>query len=250
MIKNILLQFYRYFISSVKDLLPIVVVIVFFQFVVLQKDLPNVFIIAEGLLFTIIGLSLFIYGLNIALFPIGESIAYSFVENGNIFWLLIFSAMLGFGTTIAEPALIAITNKASEIASNGGIIANNKQDMHNYATSIRYTVAISVGFSVVLGVIRIIKNWPLYYIIASCYSLVIIITLFAPDFIIGIAYDIGGVTTSTITVPLITALGVGLASSIKNRNPLNDGFGMIGITVVVPIIAVLIFGILHQGGSD
>ncbi len=246
MIKNILLQFYRYFISSVKDLLPVIIVIAFFQFIVLQKGLPNILVIAEGFLFTIIGLSLFIYGLNIALFPIGESLAYSFVEKGNIFWLLVFAAMLGFGATIAEPALIAITNKASEIASSGGIINDNKQAMQNYATTIRYTVAISVGLSVVLGVIRIIKNWSLHYIIAICYSLVIIITLFAPDFIIGIAYDIGGVTTSTITVPLITALGVGLASSIKNRNPLNDGFGMIAITVVMPIIAVLIFGILYQ----
>lgn len=246
MVKNILSQFYKYFISSVRDVTPIVIVIAFFQIIVLQQSLPNVGALLQGLLFTIVGLSLFIYGLNIALFPLGESLAHEFVKKGSLLWLILFAALLGFGTTIAEPALIAITNKAAEIASAGNIIGNSAEDLTNYAQGIRYSVAISVGLAVVIGVVRIIKNWQLYYIIAICYFLVILITLFAPDFIIGVAYDIGGVTTSTITVPLITALGVGLASSIKGRSPLKDGFGMIAITVVVPIIAVLLFGIIYQ----
>lgn len=160
------------------------------------------------------------------------------------FWLLLFSFALGFGTTVAEPALIAITNEAAKIAKLGGIV-NTQTEINNYAKTLRFTVAISVGLAVVIGVLRILKGWPIQYLIISGYLLVIATTFFAPDFIIGLAYDSGGVTTSTITVPLLTALGVGLASSISGRNPLTDGFGMIAIASLLPIIAVMLFGILQ-----
>jgi uncharacterized membrane protein (DUF2068 family) len=169
-------------------------------------------------------------------------LAFAFVKKGSIIWLLVFSFALGFGTTVAEPALIAVANEAANVAQLGGLI--KEIELQPYAQMLRYTVAISVGFSVLLGVLRIIKGWSLTYLIIGGYLGVIITTAFAPDNIIGIAYDSGGVTTSTITVPLVTALGVGLASSIRGRNPMTDGFGMIAIASLLPIIAVMIFGML------
>lgn len=236
----------RYLLASAKDLTPIVLVVAFFQILVIGTPLPDLGGILVGSGLTLLGLALFIYGLELALFPIGESLAHSFVKKGQLWGLLSFSFLLGIGTTIAEPALIAVANKAAQVAQMGGILAPNAEATQSYAQSLRYVVASSVGFAVLLGVIRIIKGWSLVGIISTCYVVVIVLTIFAPEFIIGIAYDIGGVTTSTITVPLITALGVGLASSIAGRNPLSDGFGMIAIAAVLPIIAVLLFGVIRE----
>lgn len=230
-------------LNSAKDLVPIVLVIGFFQLVVLQQHIPNFTDIIIGTGFVLLGLTLFVYGLNLGLFPIGEALAFAFVKKGSLIWLLIFAFALGFGTTMAEPALIAVANEAANVAQLGGLI-ENKADLHTYAQTLRYFVATSAGLAVLLGVLRIIKGWPLTYLITGGYLLVIITTAFAPDNIIGIAYDSGGVTTSTITVPLITALGVGLASSIRGRSPMIDGFGMIAITALLPIVAVMIFGML------
>ena len=237
-------QFINNLIDSAKDLAPIVLVIAFFQIVVLQQTIPNLSEIIVGALFVLVGLTLFIYGLKLGLFPIGETLAYAFVKKGSIAWLLIFAFALGFGATIAEPDLIVMANEAAKVAQIGGII-NNEVQLNNYAQTLRYTVAISVGLSVVIGVIKILKGWPIQWLIIGGYLLVIVVTFFAPDFIIGIAYDSGGVTTGPITVPLLTALGVGLSSSIRGRNPLTDGFGMIAIASLLPIIAVMIFGILQ-----
>ncbi|CAC9522933.1 Uncharacterized MFS-type transporter [uncultured Gammaproteobacteria bacterium] len=240
--KKILKVFSHNLLDSAKDLVPIVLVIGFFQLVVLQQNIPNLFDIVLGTGFVLLGLTLFVYGLNLGLFPIGEALAFAFVKKGSIIWLLVFSFALGFGTTVAEPALIAVANEAANVAQLGGLI--KEIELQPYAQMLRYTVAISVGFSVLLGVLRIIKGWSLTYLIIGGYLGVIITTAFAPDNIIGIAYDSGGVTTSTITVPLVTALGVGLASSIRGRNPMTDGFGMIAIASLLPIIAVMIFGML------
>ncbi len=240
--KKILKVFSHNLLDSAKDLAPIVLVIGFFQLVVLQQNIPNLFDIVLGTGFVLLGLTLFVYGLNLGLFPIGEALAFAFVKKGSIIWLLVFSFALGFGTTVAEPALIAVANETANVAQLGGLI--KEIELQPYAQMLRYTVAISVGFSVLLGVLRIIKGWSLTYLIIGGYLGVIITTAFAPDNIIGIAYDSGGVTTSTITVPLVTALGVGLASSIRGRNPMTDGFGMIAIASLLPIIAVMIFGML------
>ena len=242
--KKTVQQFINNLIDSAKDLAPIVLVIAFFQIVVLQQTIPNLSEIIVGALFVLVGLTLFIYGLKLGLFPIGETLAYAFVKKGSIAWLLIFAFALGFGATIAEPDLIVMANEAAKVAQIGGII-NNEVHLNNYAQTLRYTVAISVGLSVVIGVIKILKGWPIQWLIIGGYLLVIVVTFFAPDFIIGIAYDSGGVTTGPITVPLLTALGVGLSSSIRGRNPLTDGFGMIAIASLLPIIAVMIFGILQ-----
>jgi hypothetical protein len=187
---------------------------------------------------------LFISGLRTGLFPIGESLAHAFVERGSLLWLLVFAFTLGFGATIAEPALIAIANESADVAAVGRIISHDQSAIDNYASTLRIAVAIAVGLSVVLGVFRILKGWSIQWLIIGGYLLVLLTTLIAPEWIIGIAYDAGGVTTSTITVPLVTALGVGLASSIRGRNPLTDGFGMIAICSLSPIIAVMIFGIM------
>jgi Flp pilus assembly secretin CpaC len=170
--------------------------------------------------------------------------AHAFARKGNIVWLLIFAFALGFGTTVAEPALIAISEEASEVAAGAELIALTDEAMENYATGLRYTVALSVGVAIVIGVLRIIMNWSIQYMIMVGYIIVVIVTGFAPEEIIGIAYDSGGVTTSTITVPLVTALGIGLASSISGRSPMIDGFGLIAFASLLPIIFVLIYGIL------
>jgi hypothetical protein len=229
-------------LESFRDLAPIIIVVGFFQLVVLQQPIPNVNDILTGTLLVAIGLALFIRGLEMGLFPIGESLAYSFARKGSLFWLLSFAFALGFGTTVAEPALIAVTKEAAQVAAQGKVIADSQDAMDSYALGLRLTVALSVGIAILVGVIRIIKGWPIHYLIISGYIGVVVMTGFAPDEIVGIAYDSGGVTTSTITVPLVTALGVGLASSIKGRNPMIDGFGLIAFASLTPMIFVMGYG--------
>lgn len=244
MIKRITLALLGSLLDSLRDLFPIIAVIAFFQLVVLQQSLPNLLELLLGVAFVVIGLSLFIQGLKLGLFPIGESMAYDFARKGSLFWLLTFAFALGFGTTVAEPALIAVSDEAAEVAATGGMIASDDEAKHRYATGLRYTVAISVGFAVLIGVLRILRGWPLPWLIITGYLGVIIMTFFAPKEIVGIAYDSGGVTTSTITVPLITALGVGLASSISGRNPMVDGFGLIAFASLTPMIFVMGYGMI------
>ena len=236
--------FIKALLSSVRDLLPIVLVVAFFQIFVIQQPVPDFGKILAGSLLVVLGLTFFIRGLEQALFPIGESIAYAFARKGNLFWLLLFAFALGFGTTIAEPALTAVTAKAAEIAAQHGAIATDSTAMANYALGLRLTVAFSVGIAILAGVFRIIRGWPIQYFIMGGYIGVVIMTYFAPAEIIGIAYDSGGVTTSTVTVPLVTALGVGLATSIKGRNPMVDGFGLIAFASLTPMIFVMAYGMV------
>lgn len=230
--------------GSLRDLLPIVVVIAFFELVVLQQMPHNIGQILLGVVFVVLGLTFFIHGLEQGLFPIGESMAHAFARKGSVTWLLLFAFALGFGTTVAEPALIAVADEAAKVAAGGGMIAADESAQSSYASGLRYTVALSVGLAIVLGVVRILKGWPVHWFIIAGYVLVVIMTMFAPREIIGIAYDSGGVTTSTITVPLVTALGVGLASSIRGRNPMIDGFGLIAFASLTPMIFVMAYGML------
>jgi hypothetical protein len=239
-----LLQFLRSMLSSLRDLAPIVLVIAFFQLVVLQQPIPNLGQLLGGLALVVMGLTFFVYGLEMGLFPIGETMAYAFARKGSLLWLVLFAFALGFGTTIAEPALIAVADEAATVAADGGLIADDLAARESYALGLRYTVAISVGAAIVIGVIRILKGWPIQWLIMGGYLGVVVMTVFAPAEIIGIAYDAGGVTTSTITVPLVTALGVGLASSIRGRNPMTDGFGLIAFASLTPMIFVMGYGIL------
>ncbi len=232
-------------IESALALLPIVLVIAFFQLVVLQQPIPNIGQMLWGALLVLAGLALFVQGLQMALFPIGEEMAYNFVRKGNLWWLLIFAFTLGFGTTVAEPALIAITEEAARIAASGQVIASTSEAQSNYAIGLRLTVAFAVGIALVIGVFRILKGWPVQYLIIGGYFGVVAMTFFAPPEIIGIAYDSGGVTTSTVTVPLVAALGIGLAHSIHGRDPLIDGFGLIAFASLTPMIFVMAFGMFY-----
>ena len=230
--------------GSVMDLLPIVVVIVFFQVAVIKQPLPAIGDILFGFLLVVVGLSLFIQGLETGLFPIGETLADALARKGSVFWLLLFSFGLGFTTTIAEPSLIAVADKSAAIAAASNLIDPAPDSLDSYSNGLRLTVAVSVGLAVVVGVFRILKGIPIHYLIIGGYCCVMAITPFAPREIIGIAYDAGGVTTSTVTVPLVTALGVGLATIIRGRNPLVDGFGLIAFASLFPMIFVMGYGII------
>ena len=238
------LVFLKALLGSCKDLLPIILVIAFFQFAVLQQPMPNIGDILVGLALVVLGLTFFIYGLEMGLFPIGESMAQAFAKKGSISWLLTFAFCLGFGTTVAEPSLIAVAKEAASVAASGGMISDTLASQLSYANGLRFTVAFAVGLAIVIGVLRIIRGWPIQYLILGGYVLVVLMTMIAPSWIIGIAYDSGGVTTSTITVPLVTALGVGLASAIKGRNPMIDGFGLIAFASLTPMIFVMIYGMV------
>ncbi|MEN8200539.1 MAG: DUF1538 domain-containing protein [Thermodesulfobacteriota bacterium] len=226
------------------DLVPIILVIVFFQLIILRQPLPQVGEVVAGGLMVVLGLGLFVQGLEMGLFPIGEAMAHALARKGSLLWLLLFAFALGFSTTVAEPALIAVAAQAAEIAGGGGLIDSSPESKQQYAFGLRMSVAVAVGLSIVIGVIRIIRGWPIHILIISGYCLVMIMTTVAPKEIIGIAYDAGGVTTSTITVPLVTALGVGLASIIRGRSPLVDGFGLIAFASLLPMIFVMAYGLI------
>jgi len=225
--------------NSFKDLLPIIIVVALFQGAIIQAVPENLSSIVIGLTIVAVGLALFIRGLELGIFPIGEGLAIDFAKKGSVFWLLTFAFTIGFSTTVAEPALIAIADKAA-------IISHGLVD----AFWLRMTVALSVGFAIALGTLRILLGHPIAYYIISGYILVVIVTFFAPKEIIGLAYDSGGVTTSTVTVPLVAALGIGLASSIKGRNPAIDGFGLIAFASLTPMIFVQVYGIVVYNFMD
>ncbi len=242
--KDAALELAKAIVGSARDLAPILLVVLFFQLAVLRQPLPNLAETGVGILLVLLGLTFFLKGLEQGLFPLGESIATAFARKGSVFWLLAFAFALGFGTTAAEPALIAVAAEAATAAARAGVIEHTPEAMAGYALGLRLTVGLSVGIAIVIGVFRILKNWRIDVMLIIGYSMVVVMTLFAPREIIGIAYDSGGVTTSTITVPLVTALGVGLASSLKGRNPMLDGFGLIAFASLAPIIFVMAFGIL------
>ena len=229
------------------DLLPIILVIAFFQIIVLRQPLPQMGEVLFGALLVVAGLTLFVQGLEMGLFPIGEAMAQALARKGSLFWLLAFAFALGFSTTVAEPALIAVAWEAAEIAGQGGLIDPGEESLKQYALGLRMSVAFSVGLAILIGVMRIIRGWPVHYLIIGGYIIVMLMTIIAPKEIIGIAYDAGGVTTSTITVPLVAALGVGLASTIRGRSPLVDGFGLIAFASLLPIIFVMGYGLIIFG---
>ncbi|MFQ5549324.1 MAG: DUF1538 family protein [Woeseia sp.] len=233
-------------LASLRNLLPIVVVISVFQVFVFREFVSGLMSMAIGAFLVVAGLTFFIFGLRLALFPIGEGLAHSLAKKGSVFWLVVFAFALGFGTTIAEPALIAVAGAAAEVAAGAEAIGSSVEAKDSYAQGLRMTVASAVGFALVLGVIRILADWSLPIMIIGGYILVVLITTFAPDEIVGVAYDCGGVTTSTVTVPLVAALGVGLASSLKGRNPMTDGFGLIAFASLTPILFVLVYEIIVQ----
>lgn len=230
--------------NSARDLLPLLLTIGVFQCVVFRQPLENAGQLLIGLGLVILGLSLFVVGLQMGLFPLGEQMAHDFARKGSLLWLIAFAFALGFGTTFAEPALIAIAGKVAAVMPMDAAVDQQDAFRERYALGLRLTVASAVGIALVMGVLRVILGWPIHYWIMGGYAIVFLLTPFAPREIVAVAYDSGGVTTSTITVPLTTALGVGLASSIKGRSPLSDGFGMIAFASLTPILFVLLWGML------
>jgi len=226
------------------DVVPIAAILVFFQAVVIRRVPPNPKRIAVGFLYVLVGLTLFLVGLEMALFPVGETMARQLTDPqflggdallGRVNWLdylwvYAFAAAIGFATTAAEPSLIAVALKAEQI-SGGAIKANG----------LRFAVAIGVAVGVSLGAYRIVSGTPLHWYIIAGYVVVMVQTIWASKFIVALAYDSGGVTTSTVTVPVVTALGLGLASTIPGRSPLLDGFGLIAFASLFPIMAVLAY---------
>lgn len=226
---------------TMRDVLPILVLIVFFQLVVLKQPIPHLKRMVIGGVYVVVGLALFLMGLEKALFPVGKIMASqlsapSFIGVSgadltnwrSYYWIYIFSALIGFSTTIAEPSLIAVAIKADEVS--GGTIN---------PWGLRITVAVGVAFALALGTFRIVTGTPLYIYIMVGYVIVIIQTFFAPKELIALAYDSGGVTTSTVTVPIVAALGLGLSSAVPGRNPAIDGFGLIAFASLFPIVTVL-----------
>ncbi|MGA1561566.1 MAG: DUF1538 domain-containing protein [Gammaproteobacteria bacterium] len=230
--------------ATVLDVLPIAAILFGFQFLVIRRAVPNLKRVLFGFVYVVIGLSLFLMGLEQALFPLGKLMAQQltapeFLHEAGVslvsalrwqdyFWVYVFAAAIGFSTTIAEPSLLAVAIKAQSVS--GGTLS---------ATGLRIAVAIGVAVGIALGAFRIVTGTPLYYYIITGYVVVLIQTLYAPKSIIALAYDSGGVTTSTVTVPLVAALGLGLASSVPGRNPMLDGFGLIAFASLFPIMAVM-----------
>ncbi|BBB22311.1 conserved hypothetical protein [Abyssogena phaseoliformis symbiont OG214] len=228
------------FISMFWDVAPIAVVLFGFQIIILRQKIPHLKKIIIGFILVWIGLTLFIVGLEKALFPLGKLMANqltssSFIGSGTLgwgdyYWVYIFAASIGFATTIAEPSLLAVAIKANQVS--GGFIK---------VWPLRITVAVGVAVGIAIGSFRIVAGLPLHYFIIAGYVIVLIQTYFAPKNIIALAYDSGGVTTSTVTVPLVAALGLGLASTIDGRSALIDGFGLIAFASLFPIMSVMAY---------
>ena len=238
-----IVDFGKTLLATCRDVLPIILLITFFQLLVLRQRIPNLRRVIVGGVYVIVGLALFLAGLEKALFPLGKIMAAQLSDPAFLYgagtivtaadwtaygWVYLFAAMIGFATTIAEPSLIAVAYKAGEVSA--GTISQ---------WGLRITVAFGVAFGISLGTFRIVTGTPLYLYILVGYVIVIIQTLFAPKSIIALAYDSGGVTTSTVTVPLVAALGLGLAATVPGRNPALDGFGLIAFASLFPIITVM-----------
>ncbi len=242
-------QFALALLSTCRDILPIAAIIIGFQLLVIRKPLAHPKKMLVGFVYVLLGITFFLKGLEMALFPLGKLMAAQLTNPGFLgidpdeqnvswqtyYWVYIFAASIGFATTLAEPSLLAVAWKAEQIS--GGAIR---------AWGLRIAVSIGVAFGIALGAYRIVTGTELYYYIVAGYIVVLIQTLFAPKLIIGLAYDSGGVTTSTVTVPLVTALGLGLASTIPGRNPLLDGFGLIAFASLFPIMTVLGYAQIAQ----
>ena len=237
-------------IDTFFDILPIALVIFGFQFLVIRKRIQNLKKVLIGMLYVLIGITFFLLGLEQALFPVGRSMAEQltnpdFLQTVRLtvgelqwqdyYWVYIFAFAIGAGTTIAEPALIAVAMKANEVS--GGAIG---------VWGLRIAVAIGVAFGLALGCYRIVVGAPMHYFIISGYVIVVIQTFFSPKLIVPLAYDSGGVTTSTVTVPLVAALGLGLAETVPGRSPLIDGFGLIAFASLCPIISVMAYAQLSE----
>lgn len=241
---KLFVEFWEMFLSTVLDVTPIVLLIGFFQIFVIKKNIPNVKKVIFGLVLVIVGLTLFLIGLEKALFPVGEIMAsqlsakefilkssnYDITDWRAYYWIYIFALLIGFATTLAEPALKAVAIKARQVS--GGSFSE---------WGLRLVVAVGAGIALAVGMFRIVTGTELYVYLIACYIIVIVQTIFADKNMVALAYDTGGVTTSTVTVPIVAALGIGLSSTVPGRNPAMDGFGLIALVCMFPIISMLAY---------
>ncbi|GAB3272393.1 DUF1538 domain-containing protein [Arthrobacter pigmenti] len=225
-------QFAREFLKALRNLLPIVAVVVLFQLLVFRSMPENPVSLAVGLLIVAIGIGLFLYGLDLSVFPVGKNLANQFVRRGALGLLLPFGFAIGFAASIAEPAVIAVAEQA-QVVSDGRVDG----------LVLRFVIATSVGLVLVLGIMRVLRGWAVHKLLVGGYAIVLLLSYVAPEEIVGLAYDSGGVTTNIVSVPLIAAIGLGLANSIRGRSLLADGFGLVALCVMVPMIGVQLYGI-------
>lgn len=225
-----------------RDLVPILLVVAFFQLLVVGEPMEALERRLGGAFLALLGMTFFVRGLSMSLFPLGDELADGLTRRGSILLLLAFSFALGFGSTVAEPALAAVANQAADAVAGGAGEAGDK-----FSRLLRYSAAAAVGAAMALGVFRIVKGWPAIWLVLPGYALAAVLALWLPDLPAGIAFDAGAAATSAINIPLIIALGVGLASLIGGRNPLVDGFGLVALSSLAPMLVMLIF--LATSGS-
>jgi hypothetical protein len=230
----------RSLLESARNLAPVLLVIAFFQTMVIGDPLPDLNQKALGFACVLIGLTVFVRGLAISLFPIGEGLAHSLAERGSVLLLLAFAFSLGFGSTFAEPALGAVIATAAEIAAADGLVTPGPDGTRRFAAALRFGISGGVGLGVAIGSMRIVLGWPATPLVLGGYGAALLLALGAPAAVGGVAFDAGAAATSAINIPLIMALGVGIASVMQGRNPMIDGFGLVAFASVMPVIAVLL----------
>ncbi|NJL50227.1 MAG: DUF1538 domain-containing protein [Blastochloris sp.] len=223
-------------IHNGRDLAPIILVVTFFQLVVVQEPVPDLEYKFVGLVFVLLGLTLFLAGLSMSLFPLGERLAEEFARRANLWLLLSFAFAIGFGSTVAEPALIAVAEQAAAAMAGTG----EDGETARVALILRLATSAAVGLAVVLSCIRIVRGWPALVPVLAVYGLALLLVVLAPTPMSGIAFDAGAAATSAINIPLIAALGIGLATVLEGRSPLADGFGAVALASAMPMVTILL----------
>lgn len=230
----------RLIVSNARDVLPVVLVIALFQGAVIGKPIPQLCDMLIGLAFVLVGLTFLVRGLTISVFAIGQDLADALAKRGNLALLLVFAFALGFSSTVAEPALHSVARKGAAAAAAAGLLEGGSGADVRFAVVLQYASSAAVGLALAIGCLRIVLGWPLAWLVVGGYGLVALLVLTGASPLAGVALDAGAAATSVINIPLITALGVGLASAIRGRNPMSDGFGMVALASLMPILAVLI----------
>ena len=234
--------------QNLRDLLPIILVIAFFQFVVIGVPLEDVGTRLLGLVLVLLGLTFFVSGLEASIFPIGESLADALARRGSVVLLLTFAFLLGFGSTFAEPALAAVADQAAEAAASSGVIDKTPETLAHYSLIMRLASAVAIGIGVTIGVLRIVWGLPAAWFVVGGYGLVALLILTGPDTFVSIAMDAGGAATSATNVPLMSALAIGLATIMRGRSPLVDGFGVVALASIMPMLVILTAAHFIGGG--
>lgn len=230
----------RVLLETLRDLAPLLLVVGFFYAAVVGAPPPQIGLTLGGLLLVVLGLTFFVRGLAMSLFPLGEGLADTFARRGNAALLLAFAFAIGFGSTVAEPALLAVTMKAATAAAEAGLVAGGEAGAARTALILRYAASVAVGIAVVLGCLRILLGWPVWWLLLGGYGTAAVLGLVSDTPLLGVAFDAGAAATSAINIPLIAALGIGLASVLGGRRPLADGFGVVALASLMPMLVVLI----------